>query len=154
MEIQVIWQEAVSGKDDPQGEKTRQFIRRLKIFEATIDSKDYDFIGFGAELDKYLFQNDVSASAKNSIRMAVEETVQQMLLPKYAHPDIRVRVEYSIRDESCEITFDYAGEKYDIRESDNDISLAMLNNITDEIAYQYDEAGDMGNHASMRIRKK
>ena len=86
--------------------------------------------------------------------MAVEETVQQILLPRYEHPDITIKVEYSIRDESCEITFDYAGEKYDIRESDNDISLAMLNNITDEIAYQYDEAGERRNHVTMRMRKK
>ena len=140
--------------DEPKGEKTRQFIRRLKIFEAVIDSKDYDFIGLGSELDKYLFQNDVSGSDKNSIRMAVEETVQQILLPKYEHPDIRIKVEYSVSDESCEIIFDYAGEKYDIRESDNDISLAMLNNITDEITYQYDEAEEKRNYVLMRIRKK
>lgn len=140
--------------DDPQGEKTRQFIRRLKVFEAAINSRDYDFIGFNAELDKYLFQNDVSLPDKNSIRTAIEETVQQILLPRYSHPDIRVRVEYSIRDERCLITFDYAGEAFDIRESDNDISIAMLKNITDEFSYQYDEAGEIQNHVSMRIRKK
>lgn len=96
----------------------------------------------------------IAAAAEGDTASKTSETVQQILLPKYAHPDIRVRVEYSIRDESCEITFDYAGEKYDIRESDNDISLAMLNNITDEITYQYEEAGDRGNHVEMRMRKK
>ena len=30
----------------------------------------------------------------------------------------------------------------------------MLNNITDEIAYQYDEDGDRVNRVEMRIRKK
>ena len=55
--------------DEPQGDKTRQFIMRLKVFEAVIDSRDYDFLGFGTELDKYMFQNDVSPAER--VRMCV-----------------------------------------------------------------------------------
>lgn len=140
--------------DDPKGERTRQFVQKLKVFEAFIDSKDYDFIGFGTELDKYLFQNDVSPSDKYSIRLAIEEVVQQILFPKYEKPDISIKAEYSIRDESCMITFDYVGEKYDIRESDNDISISMLKNISDEISYEYNENAEKPNSVGIRIRKR
>lgn len=78
--------------DSPKGELTRRFIKGLKVFEAVIDSCDYDFIGFGTKLDMYLLKNDVAPSDKYRIRLAIEEIVQQILIPRYERPYIKINV--------------------------------------------------------------
>lgn len=125
--------------DHPQKELTRRFIRKLKIFEETITSKGYDFIGFHARLDSYFRQNDISGEAKYRIRLAIEETVQQIIFSEYETPDINVMVEYSVRDQSSHVTIKYTGKQYDIRNSDNTLSLTLLLNTVGDITYRYDE---------------
>ena len=139
--------------ENPKKENTRRFIRRLKVFEAVIDSRDYDFINFGAELDRYLLQNDVKSSEKNRIRLAIEETVQQILLPKYPDPDIHVTVEYSMQDGSTEITLRYSGEKFDIRDTDNELSLSMIENSAEKIEYSYREGEERANEVKIWVKK-
>jgi amino acid ABC transporter ATP-binding protein, PAAT family (TC 3.A.1.3.-) len=43
--------------DHPQRENTRRFVRRLKVLELNIESRDYDFPGHGGR-DRYLVQQE------------------------------------------------------------------------------------------------
>ena len=138
--------------DHPKKELTRRFIRRLKVFEARIESRDYDFIGFGAELDRYLLQNDVPAQTKFRIRLAIEEAVQQILIPKFINPEIRITVEYSLQDERALVGISYGGERFDIRDADNELSLKMLQNTAEGISYRFEEVESMGNCVEIEIR--
>lgn len=138
--------------DHPQKELTRQFIQRLKIFEAEIDSRDYDFIGFGAELDRYLLQNDVSPAKQYRIRLCLEELIQQILLPMYDKPDIHAKVEYSMQHQSCHITVQYGGEAFDFEDTDNEMSLAMLKNTAQELKYHYNTREEKRNCVEVQLR--
>ena len=138
--------------DNPKKELTRRFIRRLKVFEASIESRNYDFIRFGSELDSYLLKNDVDDAVKPRIRLAIEESVQQILLPRFSEPQIRVTVEYSMQDNSSHIVICYGGEEFDIRNSDNDLSLTMLNNTAQELKYSFNKNDDMGNQLEIKIK--
>ena len=138
--------------DNPKREKTRRFIRRLKVFEAEIHSGDYDFIGFGAELDRYLLQNDVAPSEKYRIRLAIEELVQQILLPRSDEPDIRIMVEYSEQDKHSLVTVTYGGEPFDVRETDNELSLSVLENMAGDIRYCYENDGEEPNRVEIWIK--
>ncbi len=138
--------------DNPKNELTRRFIKRLKIFEAVIESRDYDFIGFHARLDNYLLQNDVAPEGKYRIRLAIEELVQQILLPEFDEPFIQVKVEYSMQDGGCRISVSYRGKAFDIRDTDNALSLSILDNISEEITYRYyEETGE--NTVNIRIKE-
>ncbi|MBR1633461.1 MAG: ATP-binding cassette domain-containing protein [Lachnospiraceae bacterium] len=139
--------------DHPKKERTRRFIRKLKVFEKVIDSKDYDFIGFGAELDMYLMQNDVTSEVKYRIRLAIEELVQQILLPRYDEPFIRVKVEYSSGNGECEVLISYKGEAFDIQDADNGISLALLKNTAKELEYGFDGGNDEPNCVRILIKQ-
>ena len=59
-------------------------------------------------------------------KLGMPEAVQQILLPEYTRPDILVAVEHSAQDDSTEITFSYCGEKFDIRDTDNKLSLSII----------------------------
>ena len=138
--------------DHPSRELTRRFIKKLKVFETVIDSKDYDFIGFGTELDRYLMQNDVPGEVKYRIRLAIEELVQQILLPKYDEPFIRILAEYSAENGECGIIVTYKGEAFDIKDSDNTLSLALLKNTAKKIEYSYDKGSEEPNHIHILIK--
>ena len=138
--------------NDPKKELTRRFIRKLKIFEAVIDSRDYDFISFDSELENYLLKNDVNQAEKKRIRLAIEELVRQILLPKYDKPFIRVKAEYSLKDKECQIITTYKGEKFDINDSDNEISMLMLKNTARELEYSYDDAEEEPNTVRILIK--
>ena len=86
--------------DHPEKELTRRFIQKLKVLELTVDSRDFDFIGAGAEIDRYCMQNDMNAREKYRVRLALEELVQQILLPRFERPEIRVLIEHAVPKKS------------------------------------------------------
>ncbi|MBR3517489.1 MAG: amino acid ABC transporter ATP-binding protein [Lachnospiraceae bacterium] len=137
--------------EHPKQEATRRFIRRLSIFEAQVTSRDYDFIAFNAELDNYLLKNDVLSVERNRIRLAIEETVQQIVLPQLADPQIHIVAEYSLQDGGTRIVLRYGGEPFDIRDTENELSLMMLRGIAEEIRYSYEDEAELKNRVEIDI---
>ena len=137
--------------DAPQKELTRRFIKGLRVFETEIDSRDYDFIEMDTNLEMYLIKNDVLSIEINRIRLAIEEILQQILFPKYENPYIHIKTEYSAVENQCVVYIDYKGEQFDIRETDNNISLAILENIVTEIVYSVNPSEEVQNHVEMHI---
>ena len=135
----------------PKKEKTRRFIQSLKVFEADIDSKNYDFITFGVELDKYLTRNDVAPADKYKIRLAIEEIVQQILIPRYKEPKVHIVAEYSEQNKKSLVNISYAGEPFDINDTDNELSLTVLSKTVDKIIYNYNRDAEMPNYVQVNI---
>ena len=138
--------------DNPQKELTRRFIKKLKILELDIDSRDYDFVGAGAEIERYCQQNNLAAKEKYRIRLAIEELVLQILLPHMPEPQIHVTVEYASLEEQTDLTLNYGGERFEPQESDNELSLSVLNSVVDSIFYHYDPQEEKPNFVNLRIK--
>lgn len=139
--------------EEPKKELTRRFIRRLKVFETLIDGREYDFIEMGAALDRYLTGSGAEASDKYRIRLVVEELVQQILLPRFEKPQIRLRVESSPKEGRCEVYVSYPGPRVDIRDTENELSLKIIEKTVDEISYSYDEDIEEANTVILKFRK-
>lgn len=140
--------------DDPKKELTRHFIKGLKVFEAVIDSRDHDFIGFGTKLDMYMAQNNVLPDVKYRIRLAIEELVQQIIMPVYEQPYIRIDAEYSPKEGECCIDLSYKGDRFDIEDTDNVLSLSILKNTVKDLKYSYNEEDEEPNHVQARISSR
>ena len=138
--------------DHPQKELTKRFIRKLKVLEFTVDSIDFDFIGLGTQLDLYCLQNDILTKERERIRLAIEELVQQILLPKYPDPDIAVTVAYSPYERTATVTAEYAGEQFDPRESGNVLSLTVLGSAAASVDYVYGGDPDRPNRAEVVVK--
>ena len=138
--------------DHPQKELTRRFIKKLKVLELVIDSREYDFIGAGTEIDRYCQQNGLAPREKFRIRLAIEELVQQILLPRISEPKIHVTVEYSSQEGRTELTVTYGGERLDPRETDNELSLSVLTTTVEEISYLYDPQAEETNCIKLKIK--
>ena len=138
--------------EHPQKERTRRFIRKLKVLELRIDSRDFDFIGAGTEIDRYCLQNDIDPTKRYHICLAVEELVQQILFAKYESPDVRVTVEYTPDRQRVDVTAEYAGESFDPREGGDGLSLTLLNGIAERIGYSYDGSADLPNRVKITLK--
>jgi len=139
--------------DRPERELTRRFIRKLKVLELDIDSREYDFIGAGGEIDRYCLRSDIPPRTKYRIRLAFEEMVQQMLLPVLEHTPIRVVVEYSAAEEQASVTVSYGGERFDPAAGENELSYKVLKASVEELRYEYDPQAEYANTVRVRIRE-
>ncbi len=138
--------------DHPKGELTRRFIRKLKVLELDIDSREYDFLGAGSEIDMYCIKNDIPARIKYRIRLAFEEIVQQMLLPVLDRTPIRVVAEYSSAESVATVTASYGGDRYDPSEGENEFSYKVLKASVEDLRYEYDAEAELSNTVRAAIR--
>ncbi len=139
--------------DDPQKENTRRFIRKLKVLEIGIESRDYDFPGAVSRIAQYCEKNQIEEKMAQYIQLAFEEMVNNQLVSVIKEPKVRVTVEYSALDESTTITVLYNGGSYDpIREGDK-LSLAVLRSAVAEMTYAMENDLVYGNRIEMKIRK-
>ena len=130
--------------DHPQKERTKQFIRRLKVLEFLIENKDFDFIGAGGKIDAYCMQNDIPPRTKYRIRLIFEELLQQ-LLPVDQIAPVRVTVAYSADNEQTEFTASYGGKPFDPASAGNELSYGVLKSSVDELRYEFDPDAEYGN---------
>ena len=139
--------------DAPQKEKTRRFIRKLKVLEFLIENEDFDFIGAGGQIDNYCMQNDIPPRTKYRIRLAFEELLQQQLMPVLKNSPIRVVVEYSAADEQAAVTAEYGGGRFDPAVDGDEFSYRILKSSVDELRYEYKPGEEYGNTVQALFRE-
>ena len=139
--------------DHPQREKTRRFVRRLKVLELSIESRDYDFLGMSGEIDSYCQKNQIPPKQAHYMRLAFEELMQQFLLPALAQPRVRVTMEYSQQSGQAEMTALYNGPQADLTKDGDGIALAVLKSAVTEMRYEALDGGEYANQLTLRIRE-
>lgn len=122
--------------EHPEKERTRKFIKQLKTLELCVESRDFDFLGEGAEIDKYLAKNRLDPKTAYRIRSSVEELVQQILLPELEKPMIRILIEYSEKEGTTKVIVRYNGKPFGPEESKNRLSYKLLENAVSEMRYE------------------
>ena len=137
--------------EHPQKEKTRRFIRRLKVLELEIHNKNYDFPGIVSEIGRFCEKNQISRRMDTHLHLAFEETVQQLLIPALEKPEILVSVEYSGEAERIFFTARYGGEKYDFTIKEDPIALSVLKGVTEDIRYEYYPEEELKNQITLTI---
>ena len=140
--------------DHPKKELTQRFIKKRKVLELTIDSRDFDFLGAGAEIDRFCMQNDIPVRTKYRIRLAFEELVQQMLLPILDRVPVRVTAEYAETEQQATVTVSYGGERFDPAEGENELSYRILSRSVEELTYSFDPNRADANTICVRIREQ
>ena len=138
--------------DHPTKENTRRFIHQLKVMELKIESHNFDFLGEDAEIDRYCIKHQIPPKTAYRIRSAIEELVQQILLPTLDDPRIHVVVEYSEKAEKALITVRYNGEDFDPTDSDNELAKKILLQSIDTITHSQIREGEYTNLVVMEQR--
>ncbi len=137
--------------EHPQKEKTRRFIRRLKVLEMEIKGDSFDFPGAWSTIANYCTKNQIPPRQTNHLQLAFEELVQQILIPALPDPDIRVTFEYSEETGEAHMIVLYRGAELDPLRSKNDVSLRMLGGLTADMAYTRTEGEEYPNRVNMTL---
>lgn len=139
--------------DHPKREKTIRFIKHLKVFENLITSKDFDFIGFNTSLEEFGRRNQVTQKAILRAQAVFEELGVQIILPELADQfKLNVALEYSQEEETLTMLLKYDGKKFDIRESDNILSLKLAQNASHSIDYAEIDEDGFTNMVNVKIK--
>ena len=137
--------------DAAKKEKTRRFIKKLKVLELKIHDKTFDFFGMQNEIGNYCSKNHLSRRIALHLNLTFEELITQILIPALNKPEIRVMVEYSAETEKTSFMVNYGGDRLDPTASKDALSLAVLKSAAEQIKYKWSEDNDLGNEVSMFI---
>ena len=138
--------------DNPQRENTRRFVRRLKVLELNIESRDYDFLGMAGAIEAWCGKNQIAPKLAGRIQLVFEEAVG-LLAPLLETPRIEAVCEYSEQRERAEWTIRYGGERLDVTGRDDDLALAVLKGMTEGIEYAWNGDGEFPNQLLLTLKQ-
>lgn len=137
--------------EHPQRENTRRFIKRLKVLELTIESRDYDFLGMAGQIEAYCTKNQITPRTAGRIQLAFEESVR-LILPRLDEARIQAVCEYSEATESADWTFRWDGPPVDVTKTDDELSLAVLKGMTAAMDYARAEENELPNMLRLKMK--
>ncbi|MCR5723912.1 MAG: amino acid ABC transporter ATP-binding protein [Treponema sp.] len=138
--------------DNPTRENTRRFVRRLKVLELNIESRDYDFLGMAGEIERWCGTNQIPPKLSNRVQLAFEETMQ-LLLPHLDSPHVQASCEYSEQNGGAQWIFRYAGPRLDLTQADEALGPAVLKGITEHIDFDRKEGEPLPDILHVTIRE-
>lgn len=124
--------------ENPQREKTRAFIQRLRILKEEIASKNFDLYKLNANIEAFCAKHTIDKNTVDNTLLVIEEMLMQMLLPTWdGSSKIGLTLEYAEKKGVFQVIFDYAGETNNPMEQTDEDNLSLL--IVKKIAkdYQY-----------------
>ena len=138
--------------ESPKKEKTRLFIQRIRTLTEIIASKSFDLYKLNARIEMFCAKHTVEKKTVNTILLAVEEVLLQMLLPQQAgEPDIDLRLEFSEKSGEFQLLFDYSGpaeDPFDETLAVNDLSRRLVKRMAKTCSHNF---ADGKNHLSLTI---
>lgn len=154
MDQGVIYEEGSTQEifQHPRRERTRRFIRRLKVLELRIESRDYDFLGMTSEIESYCLKNQIAFRLSNHIQLVFEELVHQVLMPRLEDPNIVITIEYATKEESASLTARYGGALFDATAVRDDLPMSLLKGSSTQMSYTWLEDDELPNRIVVNIR--
>ncbi len=116
--------------DNPKKEKTKAFIRKLKIFNYEIQSTGFDMVSMNAQIEIFCQKYNVRAKQVYHIQLLLEELMMEIFKQCYegAQPDMAFAIEYSDENNEISIYLTYRADDFNPFEyGGNDIdNLGMV----------------------------
>lgn len=95
--------------DNPQREKTKAFINRIRCYNISIRSKNFDVFEMNANIEEFAHKNLLTAKQLRNIQLYVEEVVIHGLVNKLDKPDLKLEISYFETSGMIEIVVEQFG---------------------------------------------
>ncbi len=138
--------------DAPLKERTRRFIKKLRVLEMRLEGKDIDFYSAGSEIRSYCRKHEISYDTSYRILLAFEELVQQILMQVLSDPKILTTVEYDPNGKKATVDVLYNGDLFPPSASENKLSYAVLKTATSELVHLPENENGYTNRVKIVIR--
>ncbi len=138
--------------DHPRKDRTRWFVQRLKVFEVDIEGFDFDFIDIVTRLEQYGYRNGIPAKVTYRLQALFEELCHELLMPVLKEKKIRFSVEYDADAQRATVLILYPGDSFDPRDSDNELSLAIVNNLIESMEHSWQANETFSNKFTIHVK--
>ncbi len=131
--------------DNPQKEKTKAFIRKLKYFSQHIDRNDFDLMQLQGGIQGFADRYGIGGKTIGRLQLCTEELIYEMLsgaVPEGGEVDAEIQISFSQADKSILLYLYCKGNQYDPFSSidDNDeshLGVTILKNMASEISVDF-----------------
>lgn len=123
---------------NPQKEKTKDFINRVRNFHYRIDGPDYDLYAMNAEMEQFCEKHVLSKQTTGNVVLLTEEllTLTQAVGGLL---DVHLTLSYSERTNGLNLRFESVGEAVNLLDdsvSQDEIGVNIIRNLTENMEYQ------------------
>lgn len=124
--------------DMPKKERTRAFVKRLKVLSFEINSPNYDFIAMSESLRQFGEKHFLSHRQTENLRRVFEEICALNIVPNRDGDDtLKVFTEYYEADGKLAMRFIWGGRQYNPLEEGDEISIRLVRSILADSSYEY-----------------
>ena len=143
MDEGIIYEEGTPDEifDAPIRDRTRQFLNRLRVFEAVIKKSGFNSYGLLSELEQFGLRYMIGRRLMNRMFTVIEELCIQTVLPMLKRRDeLRLIFEYSeAGDGIVNMKITYPGEDRDPLENGDAVSAALTRNACQTLSFRYND---------------
>jgi polar amino acid transport system ATP-binding protein len=123
--------------ENPQKERTRAFIDRIRSFNYRIGSPDYDLYAMNAEIEAFCEKQILPRDTRQTLLLLVEELLQ-LYAPYLASTVLDLTIAHSEKKASIELVLESSGEPLNPLETGqlpDELGLAIIRNLSNSIEY-------------------
>lgn len=151
MDEGVIYEEGTPGQifGNPQKEKTKAFINKIRSLDFHITSKNYDLYAIQAEMEAFCEKHTITEKITSYVLSIAEE----VLLFQSDYKDINLSLSYSEKDGGLELVCSSAGAPVNPLEEgvlEDEIGLMLIKARCENVDYRYE---NHRNILTMKIKK-
>ena len=124
--------------ENPQKEKTRAFINKVRSFNYQISSPDYDLYAMNAEIEAFCEKQILQKKARHNLVLIVEELLN-LYNPFLSSTILNITIAYSEKKESLEIVCESQGDALNplaIELLPDQLGVTIIKALSETIDYQ------------------
>jgi len=136
--------------DNPQKEKTKAFINRVRSLNCQITSRNYDLYAIQAEMEAFCEKHTIS----EKITGFVLSTTEEVLLFQSDYSNINMSLSYSEKDEGLVLVCESAGAPVNPLEEgvlEDEIGLLLIKARCESVDYEYK---NQKNRLTLKLKKE
>ncbi len=125
--------------DNPQKEKTKAFINRIRSYHCRIGSPDYDLYAMNAEIEAFCEKQVLPKKTRDNLLLLVEELLQ-IYTPYLPAMAFEMTIAYSEKSGHLTLMCESAGGPFNPLDSGglpDDFGLMIIKKLTESITYQF-----------------
>ena len=136
---------------NPQKEKTRTFVNRIRSYGYRIASPDFDRYAMNAEIEAFCEKHILPRETRYNLMLVIEE-VLEILKPDLGRVPLELSVTYSEKTDALEVAFERSGEWPNPLESNqpDDLGIRIVKSASEAMDYR---VADGKSRLTVRIGK-
>ena len=126
--------------DNPQKEKTVEFIHKIKYFSYEINERSFDLMAMQGGIQSFGEKYGLNQKHINRLQVCCEELIYEMMehsYPKDVEPEMKLAVSFAESDQKSKIQLECGGAQYNPFDQETDgLGVTILKNMAKQLDYK------------------